>query len=107
VGIVARSRTEAAVFMLTGKHKVDGLVPREGVRAAQQMEGRETPVKAVESQMFSQPVFILVFARVEALDVAHMGRGDEAEFVGKRACSVRHVCVAGFERSELRRELMR
>lgn len=72
MGIVTRSRTEAAILMLTGKYEVDGLVSREGVGAAQQMEGCETPVKAVESQMFRQPIFVLVSARVEALDVAHM-----------------------------------
>lgn len=105
MGIVTRSCTKAAIFMLAGKYKVDGLVPREGVRATEEVEGRETPVKTVESQVFSQPVFILVFARVEALDIAHMGRGDETEFVGNSACGGSHICVAGFEleRSELRR----
>jgi hypothetical protein len=35
VGIMARSRTEATIFMLARKHKVDGLVSREGIGAAQ------------------------------------------------------------------------
>lgn len=69
VGVVAGRGAEAAAVLLAREHKVYGLVPWQGVRVAQQVQGDEAPVDAVEAQVLRQPVVILVLARVQRLDV--------------------------------------
>lgn len=69
VGVVARGGAETAAVVLAREHKVYGLAARQGVRVAQQVQGDEPPVDAVEAQVLGQPVVIFVLARVQRLDV--------------------------------------
>lgn len=69
VRVVTGSGAKAATVVLAREHKVYGLAARQGVRVAQQVQGDEPPVDAVEAQVLGQPVVILVLARVQRLDV--------------------------------------
>ena len=62
VRIMARSSTEAAALVQTREKKVKDAVAGEGVRVAEQMQGRQPPVQAVETQVLGEPVLELVFA---------------------------------------------
>lgn len=59
---MARGCPEAARVVQTREDEVEDLGAREGVRAAQEMQGSQAPVEAVEAQMFGEPVLELVFA---------------------------------------------
>ncbi len=48
------------------------------------MQADKTPVEAIEAQMLCQPVFELIFAGVEGLDVANVGFDCELELVWQR-----------------------
>lgn len=50
---------------------------------AQQVEGDEAPVDAVEAEVLGQPVVILVLPRVQGLDVFHMVCGGEPQLFGE------------------------
>ena len=58
--VVSRSGAEASIVMLTRQDEVDSLTPRKGVRSTKQMKGGETPVKAIQSEVFGQPVLYLI-----------------------------------------------
>lgn len=62
MSIVARGSAEAPVLMQTRKDKVEDLTTRQGVWAAQKMQGSQSPVEAVEAQMLGEPVLELIFA---------------------------------------------
>jgi hypothetical protein len=62
MGIMARCSTETAVIMQTRQDKVEDVSAREGVWVSQQMQGRQSPVEAVEPQMFGEPVLEFMFA---------------------------------------------
>lgn len=74
---MARRSTEAAIIMQTRDDKVEDGSAWKGVWAAQEMQGRQSPVEAVEAQMFGEPVLELIFAlqRVSAgLDGRELAR---------------------------------
>ena len=48
---MARGRTKSATVMLTGQHKLDNLIAGERIRVAQEVEGGQTPVHAVQTEM--------------------------------------------------------
>lgn len=100
VGVVAWGGAKAAAVVLAREHKVYGAVSREGVRAAQQVQGDEAPVEAVEAEVLGQPVVILVLARVEGLDVFHVGGGGELQLVRER------VQLCGHDGGVVRGELI-
>lgn len=60
--IMSRGRPEAAILMQTREHKIDYLVARKGIRTAEQMQGRQSPVEAIYTEMLREPVLELVFA---------------------------------------------
>jgi hypothetical protein len=92
VGVVARGSAKAAALMQARKDEIQNVCAREGVRVAQQVQGGQPPVQAIQPQVLGEPVLELVFAlrwsghdahaecagvrrqthRVEALDVADM-----------------------------------
>lgn len=45
----------------------------------EEVQGDEAPVDAVETEVFSKPVVILIFSRVQALDVFDMARRRELQ----------------------------
>lgn len=57
---MARRSTEAAIVVLAGQHKVNGLLPRQRIGVAQEMQSRQAPVYAIESQVLCQPIFQFV-----------------------------------------------
>lgn len=59
---MARCSTEAAIIMQTRDDKVEDGSAWKGVWVAQEMQGRQSPVEAVEAQMFGEPVLELIFA---------------------------------------------
>lgn len=81
VGVVARGGAEPAAVVLAREDKVYCFGAREGVRVAQQVQGDEPPVDAVEAEVLGQPVVILVLARVEGLDVFDVVGGGELQLV--------------------------
>lgn len=62
VGIVARGSTEAAVRVQARHDKVQNVAARQGVGMAEQMQRRQPPVEAIQTQVFGEPVLELVFA---------------------------------------------
>lgn len=100
VGVVTRGGAEAAGVVLAREHKVYGVAAGEGVRAAEQVQGDEAPVEAVEAEVLGQPVVVLVPARVERLDVPDVAGGGELQLVREPAqrcrghdCAVRYCAV--------------
>lgn len=82
MGIMPRSSTETAIIMQTREDKVEDVTARESVWLSQEMQGRQSPIEAVETQMFGEPVFELIFAleRVSAgLDGWVLARPRRAE----------------------------
>ncbi|KXH44764.1 hypothetical protein CNYM01_02229 [Colletotrichum nymphaeae SA-01] len=79
--VVARRGTEPPALMLTREHEINRLVPRERLRVAEQVQRDETPIEAVEAQVLRQPVVVLVFAGVQALDVFDVRRRRQLELV--------------------------
>jgi hypothetical protein len=51
-----------AIIRLTRKHEIYCFFSRKGIGTVEEMEGVETPVEAIETKMFGEPVFKLVFA---------------------------------------------
>lgn len=49
----------------------------------QEVEGDETPVDAIESEVLCQPVVVILLPRIEALDVFYMRGGGKTELVGQ------------------------
>jgi hypothetical protein len=62
VRIVPRRSTEAAVFVQTREHEVEEFTTWEGIRVSQEVQCCQSPVEAVEAQVFGEPVLELVFA---------------------------------------------
>jgi hypothetical protein len=62
VRIMARSSTKAAALVQTREEEVKDAVAGEGVWVAKQMQGGQSPVQAVETQVLGEPVLELVFA---------------------------------------------
>lgn len=81
VGVVARGGAEPAAVVLAREDKVYGARAREGVGPAEEVQGHEAPVDAVEAEVLGQPVVVLVPAGVEGLDVLHMLGGGELQLV--------------------------
>lgn len=82
MGIMARGSTETAIIMHTREDKVEDSGARESIWVSQEMQRRQSPVEAVETQMFGEPVLELIFAleRVSAgLDGRVLARPGRAE----------------------------
>jgi hypothetical protein len=62
VGIVCRSSAEATIFMQTREDKVKNALTWKSVGLSQEVQGRQSPVEAIEAQVFGEPVLELVFA---------------------------------------------
>lgn len=95
--IVTRSSAKAAAVMLAGQDKIYRLVARQCFRVPEQMQGHEPPVDAIEPQVLGQPVVVLVFAGVEALDVLDVVGCCELELIGQLVelcCSSRRHCAS-------------
>ena len=46
--------------MLTGQDEVDGLIAGQSVRVAEQMEGSQTPIDAIQTKVLRQPILELI-----------------------------------------------
>jgi hypothetical protein len=62
MGIMIRSRSETAILMSARQDELDGLISRQPVWTAQQMQRGQTPVDAIETEMLGQPVLEFVFS---------------------------------------------
>lgn len=83
VRIVARCGAEAAAVVLAREHKVYGLVARQGVRMAEQVQGDKAPVDAIQAQMFCEPVVVLIFAGIQTLDILDMVGSGKLQLIGE------------------------
>lgn len=83
VWVMTGCSTKAAVIVLTRKNEVYGLIPREGVWMAKQVQGDEAPINAVEAEVFGEPIVVLILAGVQALDILDMVGGGELQLIGK------------------------
>ena len=90
MSIVARRRTKATVLMLTRQDKIDRLGSWKRLGLPQYVESCETPVEAVHPEVLRQPIFILVFLCVQALDIFHMSRRSEPKLVRKMTDALGH-----------------
>ncbi|UQC79755.1 uncharacterized protein CLUP02_05236 [Colletotrichum lupini] len=79
--VVARRGPEPPALMLTREHEINRLVPRESLRVAEEVQRYQAPVEAVEAQVLRQPVVVLVFAGIKALDVFDVRRRRQLELV--------------------------
>lgn len=50
---------------------------------AEQVQGDEAPVDAVQAQVLGEPVVVLILAGVQTLDVLDVVGGGELEFIGE------------------------
>lgn len=97
---MAGGSTEAAVIVEAGEDEVEDALAGQGVRMAEQMQGSQAPVEAIEAEVFGQPVLELVLAlrgsverrracsggrahRVEALDICDVLVDVEAQVGGQ------------------------
>lgn len=62
MSIVAGGSAKASIIVQTREYKVEDFAAGQGVGLAQQMQGGQSPVEAVEAQMLCEPVLQLVFA---------------------------------------------
>lgn len=83
VGVMAWSGGETPALVLAREDKINGLSAWEGIRVAEQVEGDEAPVDAVETEMLGQPVVVLILPGVEGLNVFHMVFRGELELIGE------------------------
>jgi hypothetical protein len=122
VSIVTRGCGEATILVQTREDKFEELSARESFRMAQQVQRSQSPIEAVQTQMFSEPVLQLVFAlervsaescwwvparlqsthSVEALNVADVLLHEELHLAGHvgyaataRSSDQRHVTISG------------
>ncbi len=58
--IVPRSRAETSIGMLTGQNKDEYFLSGQRIRMTQQVERRQTPIQAAETQMLGMPVLQIV-----------------------------------------------
>jgi hypothetical protein len=125
---------EAAALMQTRKDEFQNLSAREGIRAPQQMQSRQSPIQSVESEVLGEPVLEFVFALrwsecscagsyggkahgVETLDVAdvlvhvQLHIGGHGAYSAARSRNEGHVwgCGSGnnrWQRAEVRIEVL-
>ena len=62
VGVVAWGGGEASIRMLTGQHEADGVFSRKAIGVAHQMQGGQPPIDPVQTQVFGEPVLVLIFS---------------------------------------------
>jgi hypothetical protein len=62
MAIMPRSGAKSSIGVWAGEYEVYGFGEGEGGRVAQQVEGGETPVEAVQAKMLGEPVFEFVFS---------------------------------------------
>jgi len=58
---MARSGTKTSTLMLTRKDEFEGGVAGESFGVTQKMQSCQTPVDAVQSEMFGEPVLEFIF----------------------------------------------
>ena len=54
--VVTGSSTEAAIVMLAGEDKIDCLLAGECLGTTEQMQCRETPIDAIQTEVLCQPI---------------------------------------------------
>jgi hypothetical protein len=78
VGIVTRRGAESASLRMPAlESEIHQFRLWKSSGMAEQMEGGQAPVYAVEAKVLGQPVLVLVGSRVERNDIANMAVGDE------------------------------
>lgn len=98
--VVVRSGTKASVRVLAGHDKCDGVISWQRLGMAEQVQGRQAPIDAIQTKMLRQPVFEFVFSlsayecrvvqirrrdtvtdRVQAFDIVDVIINEELEFI--------------------------
>lgn len=66
---MTRRRAKAAVLMLARENKVNGFISGQGIGTIHEMQGRQAPVHAIQTQMFGIPVFDFISTLRSASEV--------------------------------------